>query len=77
MTNASELHEMLKKMRQYEEDWSARRIGEEYGERMSGKIFDGLIAQMKLDGRIREGEIGAVIPMEEDTLRWSWNENEC
>ena len=42
---------------------------------MNDEVLNALMAQMKVDGRIKEGEIGAVIPMEEDGMRWNWNED--
>ena len=71
MTNATELMRMLEAMSQ-SEDWSQRKVCEEYGERMSDAIFEALMKQMRRDGRVRDGEIGAVVPIEEDALAWHW-----
>ena len=46
---------------------------------MSDKLFEALLAQMRDDGRINAGEIGAVVPMDEAGLnfgRWCGEENE-
>ncbi len=55
------------------EDWTKRRRGEEFGEKMSEELFNALMTQMRRDGRINEGEIGAVALMDEEGLRWLMN----
>jgi len=72
MSNSEEIIHTLSLMKERKEDLRQRKISEEYGERVSEAIFDALMRQMKADGRIRDGEIGAVVPMEEDALAWHW-----
>ena len=74
MTSSDEVWEMLAKMKKFEQDWSQRRLGEEYGEKMSEEVFQALMRQMRRDGRIQNGEIGAVVPTDEAGLKWDWED---
>ena len=73
MTNSSAVAEMIERMFANGEEWHHRRLGEEFGERMSEELFQALMQQMRNDGRIRDGEIGAVVPTDEEGLRWIFN----
>lgn len=70
MTNSNEVRRMLGRMKMFGADWSRRPIGKEYGERMSDEVFEALMQQMRCDGRINAGEVGAVVPMEEVDIWW-------
>ena len=41
---------------------------------MSEELFKALMSQMRKDGRINDGEIGAVVPMDEAKFKWEWSE---
>ena len=41
---------------------------------MNDEMFQALVRQMKRDGRLVQGEIGAVVPTDEAGLKWNWEE---
>ena len=41
--------------------------------KMSEELFQSLMAQMRNDGRVQDRDVGAVVPIDEARLKWSWN----
>ncbi len=72
MTNSGEIEEMIVRMLEAEGGWDKTRRGEKYCEKMSEELFKATIGQMRRDGRIQNGEVGAVVPTDEAGLRWDW-----
>ena len=82
MTNSPEIAARLSNMcdgshRHIRLEGSSRtRRAQVYPEKLCEEIFAGLVAQMKKDGRLNNGEIGAVMAGEEAELRVTWEDTE-